>query len=225
MCATSLHVEQLVCWRGRRLLFSGLDVAVAPGGALLLSGPNGSGKTSLLRILAGLLPAWRGHVMWRHHPDAQDAAFGRVRYIGHEDGVKARLTVGEDMRFWARLWGGDDMLARSALAMMGMDGLIDRQGRQLSAGQRRRLALARLLVAPSGGAWLLDEPMTALDRDGQGLLMDRLAWHRERGGIVVISTHDDFAAPDVDRIEMTDYRGRDAEYSYFGEVYGDEPVP
>lgn len=184
--------EGLVCVRGGRVVFRGLSFVLPPGGALLLIGPNGSGKSSLLRMLAGLLRPWRGAVRWAGEPLDSDQLHGRVRYVGHADALKPTLTVAENLGFWARLHGGEDV--GPALERVGLGELAELPARFLSAGQRRRLALARLLVAPVP-VWLLDEPTVALDRDAIVTLEALIDAHRAAGGRVVASTHAVFRLP------------------------------
>lgn len=194
--------RRLLCRRGGRIVFAGLDFALAAGGALLLLGPNGAGKSSLLRILAGLLKPAGGRLAWAGQDVAEDpeAHAGRCHYLGHHDAVKPVLTVAEMVRFWARLHHDDTLVAdRATLAALdrfGLAHLADMPGRMLSAGQKRRVNLARLLAAPSP-LWLLDEPTTALDRASIAVLEGVLAEHRAGGGLVVLSTHADIALPDA----------------------------
>jgi len=180
----------LECVRGERLVFSGLDFALEPGGALILAGRNGSGKTSLLRLMAGLAPYRAGELAWDDGPVADDRErhFARLRYVGHLDAVKPVLTVRENLDFWARLGGGDGAAALDALARFGLERLADVPARYLSAGQRHRLSLSRLLAAPAE-LWLLDEPTVALDTESVAALMAALAEHRAGGGMAVIATN------------------------------------
>lgn len=157
---------------------------VEAGGALLLTGPNGAGKSTLLRVVAGLLRPAAGRVLWRGQ-DLREADAVRVAYLGHQDAVKPGLTVAENLRFAARIGGG---AVETGLAALGIAGLADLPARMLSAGQRRRLALARLAVSPAP-IWLLDEPTLGLDAGAVGLVGTLLAAHRERGGVVVAATH------------------------------------
>jgi len=172
--------------RGERLVFRGLALHVTPGGALLLLGPNGAGKSTLLRVLAGLLRPEAGTVRWQ----GGDAA-GRVAFVGHQDAVKPGLTAWENLALHARVGGGD---RRAALAAMGLEALASLPARMLSAGQRRRLALARLIVARAP-VWLLDEPTLGLDTASVGRLGTALAAHRAGGGVVVAATHLDLPLP------------------------------
>ena len=197
---SSFQARGLACLRGGRLVFAGLDFDLEPGGALLLLGPNGAGKSSLLRVLAGLLAPFAGRLEWGGAPVADDpeAHAARTHYLGHHDAVKPVLTVAETLRFWARLHqpegdGADRAVAR-ALDRFGLGPLADMPGRMLSAGQKRRTNLARLLAAPSP-LWLLDEPTTALDRASIAVLEQVLADHRAQGGLGVLSTHAPVALP------------------------------
>jgi heme exporter protein A len=178
--------------RGERLVFRGLALAVPPGGALLLLGPNGAGKSTLLRVLAGLLRPDAGTVRWQGVGDTRggDAA-GRVAFIGHQDAVKPGLTAWENLALHARIGGGD---RQAALAAMGLEALAAFPARMLSAGQRRRLALARLVVAGMP-VWLMDEPTLGLDTASVARLGTALASHRAGGGVVVAATHLDLPLP------------------------------
>jgi heme exporter protein A len=185
--------HDLACRRGERLVFAGLSFRVAAGGALLLRGPNGSGKSSLLRCMAGLLTPIAGTETWDDRPIALDvdAHRSRLRYLGHQDAVKPALTVLENLALWQQLHGLRDAAAiRRALAGLGLDRLAELPARLLSAGQRRRVALARLVAAPAP-LWLLDEPTTALDDDGVERFARMVGDHRAGGGLVVLSSHGD----------------------------------
>jgi heme exporter protein A len=185
-----LIAEDLACRRGERLIFHGLSFALPAGGALLLSGANGSGKSSLLRVLAGLLAPVSGRLSWGGVAVAADPAAYRARlhYVGHRDAVKPALGVRETLAFWAELRGADGRRIDAALAAFGLAALADWPCRWLSAGQRQRLALARLLAAPAP-LWLLDEPTAALDADGEDRLRAAIDAHRMAGGRAVVATH------------------------------------
>jgi heme exporter protein A len=185
-----LEAQNLACRRGERLVFAGVSFVVPRGGALLLLGPNGSGKSSLLRLLAGLTPAEAGRLLWDGAPVRDDGAAhrARIRFVGHYDAVKPALTVRENLAFWAGLHGAAAAAPEAALGRLGLARLADWPARFLSAGQRRRLALARLLLAPAP-LWLLDEPTTGLDRDSVAGVEAALAEHRAAGGLVIASTH------------------------------------
>ena len=180
-----LQAQGLAAFRGERLVFAGLSFAVATGGALLLTGPNGSGKSTLLRVLAGLGRAEAGHLLWDGADALADlpAHAARVRYLGHQDAVKPGLTVAENLRFW----GGEDAIWQ-ALEAVDLLRLADLPARMLSAGQKRRLAIARLAISPTA-LWLLDEPTLGLDLASVARFGLLLAAHRARGGIVVAATH------------------------------------
>ena len=182
-----LTAVSLACWRAERVVFAGLSFSLAPGQAALLLGPNGAGKSSLLRVLAGLLPAVEGEVLWAGEDIRRDPGLHgrRLRYLGHQEGLKASLTVAENLTFQAALAGGEPAAALNA---MGLGGLADLPARLLSAGQRRRLALGRLALAPAS-LWLLDEPTLGLDDSSVERFGAMLASHRKRGGIVVAATH------------------------------------
>ncbi|SOD92654.1 heme ABC exporter ATP-binding protein CcmA [Caenispirillum bisanense] len=198
----------LACIRGERIVFADLDFSLAPGEAILLLGPNGSGKSSLLRVMAGLLRPAAGALTWGGAPVAEDpeAHGGRSRYIGHHDAIKPVLTVRENVGFWSSLWSGDGSTAtvQRALAAFGIAHLLDVPGRWLSAGQKRRVNLSRLLAAPAP-LWLLDEPTTALDRATVAVVEGLIAEHRARGGMVVLSTHTDVALPGAKVLQMDDF--------------------
>ena len=199
-----LSARNLVCERGGRLLFSGLTFDLAPGDALILRGPNGSGKTSLLRLVAGLLPATGGDIVWRGEPIEKDREAWRsaVRLLAHDNAVKPTLTVEQNLAFWTRLYDGTprDATARG-LTAMGLERLADLPALMLSAGQRRRLALARLAACP-GQVWLLDEPTVTLDADSVTRLSRMVADHREAGGMVIAATHDAFDAPGARHLDL-----------------------
>jgi heme exporter protein A len=189
-----LVAEGLACRRGERLVFAGLDCRLPPTGALVLTGSNGSGKSSLLRLFATLLTPASGALLWDGVPVADDAAHyrARVHYVGHLDALKAASTPRETLRFWAALRGTAEPAIDAALAAFGLGAVADRPCGWLSAGQRRRLALARLAAAPAP-IWLLDEPTAALDSDGEARLLALIAEHRRGGGRVAVATHQPLA--------------------------------
>ena len=195
-----LEARDLACWRAERLVFAGLSFTLGAGSAALLLGPNGTGKSSLLRVLAGLLPAAEGQVLWGGENIAREAsAHGRrLRYLGHQEGLKASLTVAENLAFQAALGGGE---VAPALDAMGLAALADLPARVLSAGQKRRLALARLALAPAA-LWLLDEPTLGLDAASVARFGAMLAAHRARGGIVLAATHLPLPLPDAASVTL-----------------------
>jgi heme exporter protein A len=198
--------EALACRRGGRLVFAGLDLRLPSGGALVLTGSNGSGKSSLLRLIATLLAPAEGRLLWGNQPVAADPARYRtvIDYVGHLDAIKPALTVRETLRFWAALRGAMDPAIEAALDRFGLGAAADWPCRVLSAGQRRRLALTRLVAAPAP-IWLLDEPTAALDSDGEARLISAIAEHRATGGRIVVATHQPLALPGAETIHLDDY--------------------
>jgi heme exporter protein A len=178
-----LAVENLAAARGLRVLFEGLTFSVSAGEALELRGPNGSGKSTLLRILAGLTRQMEGRV--ELGGVVSDAA---RHYLGHSDAIKPSESAREQALFWARFFGREDAAADAAMARLGLSSRRDVPGRGLSAGQRRRLALCRLLIDPRP-VWLLDEPSASLDAAGRALLDQLVAEHLAGGGLVVAAVH------------------------------------
>jgi heme exporter protein A len=195
-----LDVRELACIRGDRAIFAGLSFSVPTGGALLLTGANGAGKSSLLRILAGLLPAAEGEVLLEGTPARTDPAGHalRLRYVSSQDALKPALTVAENLAFYAALWGGEVMPALEAL---GLGALASLPGRVLSTGQRRRLALARLALAPTR-LWLLDEPSLGLDAASVARLGALMARHRAAGGAILAATHLPLPLPDAAELKL-----------------------
>ncbi|MBT5841889.1 MAG: heme ABC exporter ATP-binding protein CcmA [Rhodospirillaceae bacterium] len=175
-------------YRGQRMVFRGLDFVVGGGDLLHLVGPNGSGKSTLLRVMAGLLPVIEGQISWDGAPVAQDRDGHRARliYLGHADAIKGALSVFENLAFWCTMAGGGD--AAAGLARFNLAPLADLPARFLSAGQRRRLNLARLAAIPAA-LWLLDEPAASLDTASEQVLEDEITRHRAAGGLVVMASH------------------------------------
>jgi heme exporter protein A len=194
--------QSLQCRRGGRDVFAGLDFELSPGGALLLTGPNGSGKSSLLRLMAGLLRPAAGTLLWGGQPiaEAPEAHAARLHYLGHLDAVKPVLTVAENLRFWAALRGGSGRI-EAALDAFALTELAAVPGRLLSAGQRRRLALAGL-VAVQAELWLLDEPSVGLDHASVGRLAAAIGQHRADGGRLVVATHTALDLSDPQRLSL-----------------------
>lgn len=203
-----LVVEALCCARDDRLLFEAIGFTLTPGGIVQLEGANGSGKTSLLRAICGLVPVERGRVFWCGTPrdEVLDGFLAALTYVGHVPGVKRDLTPRENLAASRALTTMiPAMPSDTAFDRVGLEGLADTPLRRLSAGQIRRAALARLLVVPTP-LWLLDEPLTALDADGKRILEGLIADHAAAGGMTVISTHHalDLAATPVQRIRLGD---------------------
>ena len=185
-----LEVVDLTCQRGDRLLFQGLGFTVSPGLAVLVEGSNGSGKTTLLRTVCGLMRAEEGEVRWNGAPIERDRLEyqAQLGYLGHVHGIKDELTAEENLRVAGSLHGTRAPAIEAALARVGLAGLRHARARQMSAGQRRRLALARLLLGRVR-LWVLDEPFTALDRAGMGLVEAMIEDHCAAGGMALMSSH------------------------------------
>ncbi len=179
-----LSVTDLSCTRGGRLVLDDVGFTLADGETLVLRGPNGAGKSTLLRALAGLLPA-TGRIELDGRPADRDTRSEALAYAGHLDAIKPQLTVAENLAFWAALFGGDPT---SALAAFDLAPIADRPAHLCSAGQKRRLGLARLLVVPRR-IWLLDEPTVSLDTEATARLIAALHAHADGGGLAVIATH------------------------------------
>lgn len=186
-----LEARAVNCWRGERHILRDVSFAVRAGEFLKITGPNGVGKTTLLRIVCGLLPAENGEIEWRGKSlrGASDEFHSEMCYLGHLNSLKADLTSYENLQFLAGL--------RQALAPVDIDAALDRvgilsrrdlQARSLSAGQKRRLALARLLLADAA-LWILDEPVTNLDTAGIALVEELIAEHVTRGGLALAAAH------------------------------------
>lgn len=191
---TRFHGAGLACRRGGRLVFEGLDFAVAPGRALILKGPNGSGKSSLLRLMAGLVRPERGRLGWDDLEVQEDLPghAARLSYVGHAEAAKAAMTAAETLDFWTGVRGGERAIVGPALDALGLAHRADFPVRYLSSGQKRRLALARLLVAETP-LWILDEPTVGLDADGIVRLEGMVERHLAAGGMLVAATHQGFA--------------------------------
>ncbi|MDI4666938.1 heme ABC exporter ATP-binding protein CcmA [Xanthobacter autotrophicus] len=200
MAVSALVGEKLACRRGFRLLFEHLDVTARAGRALLVVGPNGAGKSSLLRILSGLLGATSGTV--RLDGDGADTAAGEyIHYLGHDDAVKGALSVAANLAFWRTVLGPTGMAVEEALEEVGLGGLGRLRAQVLSAGQKRRLAIARLLVSERP-VWVLDEPTTALDVKAQARFAAFGRAHLQAGGILIAATHAPLDLGEVDELRL-----------------------
>ena len=190
-----LRAQGLSCGRGGVALAEGLSLAVAAGTALLLTGPNGAGKSTLLLTLAGIVHPLAGTIAI----DGADPDLRAVHYCGHRNAIKPRLSVAENLSFWAALNGDEGLTVGEALDRIGLGPLAGLDAGYLSAGQSRRLALARLLVSPRP-VWLLDEPTAALDMEGHALVTGLIEAHLDMGGVAVAATHDPIALADPARL-------------------------
>ena len=205
--APLLEVNQLGCVRGDRRLFSGLDLSLPAGTYLQVTGPNGSGKTSLLRILCGLLAPAEGQINWQGENirSLGEDYFTSVTYLGHRHSVKEELSAIENLRISNALNGilVSKERARDVLAQMGLAGRESLPARLLSEGQRRRVALARLLTCGTK-LWLLDEVMTSLDKRAIALIRYLIEQHLADGGIAIVATHQDLdvATGSSQRLEL-----------------------
>jgi heme exporter protein A len=179
--------REVRCVRGSREVFSGLSFEVSAGEALAVTGRNGSGKTSLLRLIAGLLAATGGVIAFEG-ADAELTLPEQAHYLGHRDAAKPALSVAENLAFWRDFLGGETADTGQCLATVGLSHALDLPAAYLSAGQRRRLSLARLL-AVHRPIWLLDEPTTALDTAGQAVFARLMGEHLAGGGIIIAATH------------------------------------
>ncbi len=202
-----LEATDLGCVRGDRRLFSDVNFALSPGSLLQVQGPNGSGKTSLLRMLCGLLAPAEGEIRWQGgsiHSLGEDYVT-KITYIGHGNGVKEELSCLENLRISSGLAGVvvNREGAMSTLGKMGLGGREDLPARFLSAGQQRRLALARLLTSQTA-VWLLDEVLTSLDKSAVALVKSLIEDHLSKAGIAIIATHQelDLSAGSFQRLEL-----------------------
>ena len=192
----ALTVANLACARGPSQVLAGVSFSVARGEALILRGPNGAGKTTLLRTLAGLTPPLAGDIT---HDD------GAIAYAAHADGLKTQLTVAENLAFWAQVFGTADLT--SAMEAFDLVPLADRRAGELSAGQKRRLSLARLLVT-ARPIWCLDEPTVSLDAENTARFAAAVERHLANGGTAVIATHIDLGLPTARTLDITPFISR-----------------
>lgn len=187
LAASTLTVSGLCVERGGRQVLRDVAFSVAPGEALLLTGPNGAGKSTLIRAILGLVPRTAGGITVDGSDDAEDVA-RRCHYLGHRDALKTALDVSENLAFWVRFLGGPGLSVHEALDAVDLLDLADLPAAYLSAGQRRRLAIARL-IAVERPIWLLDEPTAALDAASERRLLLLMRRHLAAGGSIVAATH------------------------------------
>jgi heme exporter protein A len=189
-----LKVNDLTVARGGVPVLEGVSFGIAAGRALVLRGPNGSGKTTLLRTVAGLQPAMTGEV---------SGAGERIAYAAHADGLKSMLSVAENLRFWAQVFGTREI--SGAVSAFNLEALQDRLAGTLSAGQKRRLGLARLMVT-GRPVWVLDEPTVSLDSESVALFADAVRLHLRQGGAALMATHIDLGVQEAAVFDVTPYR-------------------
>lgn len=187
-----LMVNNLSCYRDDRVLFSHLSFKLQAGQVLLLEGSNGSGKTTLLRILCGFREADSGEILWRNEKISASGFYADMAYVGHNEGAKKELTVLENLRFALALNSPGHYSIEQALHKVQLAGFDDNSMQSLSAGQKRRLSLARLLITHNI-LWILDEPFTALDKNGILLIESLIVEHVLAGGMVIITSHQDLS--------------------------------
>ncbi len=191
-----LSVHDLAVARGGMRTVEGVSFTVEPGSALILRGPNGIGKTTLLRCIAGLQPALEGRI---------EAAHDSIAYAAHADGLKSTLSVTENLQFWARVFDRDTI--GPALDAMNLCELAERPAGTLSAGQKRRLGLARLLVT-GRPLWVLDEPTVSLDASSVALVAQAVRAHLGQGGAALMATHIDLGLPEAGVLDLSRFRAR-----------------
>lgn len=209
----SLQLDKVGCERGDRQLFSGLSMGIAAGDIVQVQGPNGSGKTSLLKILTGITSDYEGEIRWNSESFQQSLFDFRsnLLFIGHLPAVKRSLTPAENLHWFIGMFGylsseSIPVAVKAALASVSLSAYEDLPCYSLSAGQVRRVALARLYLT-SAKVWILDEPFTAIDVAGVESLRSRMLEHVKAGGIIILTTHQDLAIDQVKCLNLLDYSG------------------
>ncbi len=208
-----LRAENLAARRGEDLIFVNISFHLAPGDTLILTGPNGSGKSTLLRVVAGLLRQEKGTVTFVDSSGGEDRRPGEAsHYLGHRNAMKNELTVAENLTFWKDFLGdgdgGSSLTTEEAADAVGLPGITHLPFGYLSAGQQRRFAFAKLLVAHRP-IWILDEPTAALDTAADHLFAQLIEEHRGRGGIVLAATHQPLGLDNAQELRMTGFAGVD----------------
>ena len=192
--------DNLTCVRGGREVFAGLSFSLSAGEAIVVTGRNGAGKSSLLRLIAGLVAMASGSVALTGG-DADATPGEQAHYLGHLDAVKPSLSVGENLAFWTAYLGGLPAAVDTALDAVGLEPLTGLPAAYLSAGQRRRLSIARL-VAVQRPLWLLDEPTSALDQPSQQRLAELMRGHLASGGMIVAAAHGPIGLDDARELRL-----------------------
>ncbi len=203
-----LELKDLRCERDERVLFEGLNCRINAGDIVQVQGPNGSGKTTLLRIVLGLNLSFSGEIFYRGEPLSKQWLMFRQQllFIGHLPAINRSLSPLENLRWFASLQGEKPSISLAeALKAVGLRGFEDSPGYHLSAGQHRRVALARLYISNSS-IWVLDEPFTAIDVEGVNALRNLFASHVEKGGMVLLTTHQELSLEQVKVLNLGDYR-------------------
>jgi heme exporter protein A len=205
MSESLLKLVNLGCERDDRLLFTHLNLSMAAGELVQISGANGTGKTTLLRMIAGLLPLYQGDILYRGRSLGEDRWYFSQDsiYLGHLTAIKKSLTPEENLQ-WFAAQQPVRASAREALCKVGLRGFESTPCDQLSAGQYRRVALARLVMTRVS-IWILDEPFTAIDKSGVEMLEMLLAEHQQQGGLTLLTSHQDLALPNITQIHLADY--------------------
>jgi len=185
----NLQLKNLACWRNEQALFSDLNLSLSPKSVLFLQGENGSGKTSLLRILCGFRLPDEGEIKWGDKPTSSlPEYFQNISYVGHKNGIKDELTVEENLNLMRSMATASDIKTESVLKQIGLFKRADVLVRQLSAGQKRKLALARLMMTDNS-FWVLDEPFTSLDKASVGFFESLIKQHITHGGMLILTSH------------------------------------
>lgn len=209
MLNNHLQLEQLACQRGDKILFTDLSLDFKSGDFVQIEGHNGIGKTSLLRIIVGLAQALSGKVRWNNQEicKQREEFHYKLLYLGHHSGVKPELTPWENLKFYQQISNsqqGDEILWQ-VLEKVGLFGKEDIVASQLSAGQQKRIALARLWLSKAP-LWILDEPFTAIDKKGVQVLTQLFEQHAENGGIVILTSHQEIPSNKLQKVRLDQYK-------------------
>ena len=210
--SNQLHIEQLACRRGDKILFTDLTVSWQSGDLVQVEGHNGIGKTSLLRIVAGLAQPLNGKVRWHLEEIAKcrEEYHANLLYLGHQAGIKPELTAWENLRFYQKITPckQDDEVLWDVLEIVGLLGREDIAASQLSAGQQKRIALARLWLSEAP-LWILDEPFNAIDKHGVQVLAKLFEHHAEQGGIVILTSHQEVPCKQLQKFSLEHVKAKD----------------